>query len=284
MDLSPPHSPTNTGAKFASVEAFETWLAQSAPNSASSASSVGSEGSVSDVIIGHLDRFARRHTDHQGRGKYDQSNQCGDFESMLSSEILDALDDENRVSEDGRRRDEAADHQKTPLENKSRMSNQVVERTAARAEAGRVQKLQAGLGEQGARKQESEGFLMLLKEAEEMVTNEQEVTERAAEEEIREMLLEDVFEAFGPDNSGTLDWRKLLQLGNAQIDLKRHGFEWTNKRNQVLVESLVKNKEERVSQQDFVCVFSKNIPLELDGFVELTREFEAIGTAHDNCQ
>ena len=41
---------------------------------------------------------------------------------MLSSEILDALDDENRVSEDGRRRDEAADHQKTPLENKSRMS------------------------------------------------------------------------------------------------------------------------------------------------------------------
>ena len=78
MSLSPPHSPTNAGAQFTSIEDFEAFLAQSEPTAQqepNSTRSVCSEGSVSGAIIGGLDRLALRHTDYQGRGQY----QCGEL-------------------------------------------------------------------------------------------------------------------------------------------------------------------------------------------------------------
>ena len=79
MSLSPPHSPTNAGAHFTSIEDFEAFLAQSDPTAQqepNSTRSVCSEGSVSGAIIGGLDRLALGHTD--GRGEYSQFGEIDD--------------------------------------------------------------------------------------------------------------------------------------------------------------------------------------------------------------
>lgn len=93
---------------------------------------------------------------------------------------------------------------------------------------------------------------------------------------VRQALLQDVFSAFDLDGDGFVDSEELLQLGAARQKLRQRGMVWTEEKNRLLVESLDKNSDGMVSQQEFVQGFNQKCPPDLVEFARLMMEYEAV--------
>jgi len=92
----------------------------------------------------------------------------------------------------------------------------------------------------------------------------------------RDMMLGDVFRAFDVDGSGFVDAEKLMQLGAARQQLKQRQRVWTEAKNSEVVATLAKDADNRVSREEFAGRYGESTPSDLNDFVRLFMEFEAV--------
>ena len=79
------------------------------------------------------------------------------------------------------------------------------------------------------------------------------------EQNKRQKMLEDVFDAFDIDGSGFIETRELLELGIARRVLKQKEQEWTVERNEKLIQRMDANMDGVVSKAEFVKGFQASI-------------------------
>ena len=95
-------------------------------------------------------------------------------------------------------------------------------------------------------------------------------------QEIKTKVLEHVFVAFDMDSTGHVDPAELQLLGRARQQLGQKTRDWTQDKNENLIELLDKDRNGRIDCLEFVRGFSARVPGDMGQFLQLTKEFHEV--------
>ena len=95
-------------------------------------------------------------------------------------------------------------------------------------------------------------------------------------QEIKTKVLEHVFVAFDMDSNGHVDPLELQLLGSARQKLGQKTRDWTQDRNENLIELLDKDRDGKVGCSEFVQGFSARVPEDMNDFLRLVKEFHEV--------